>query len=115
MTVPHPSRGGIWSVSFDPVVGREQAGTRPALVLSVNKFNQGPAELVVVLPLTTKNKRQPLHVPVHPPEGGLTLPSFIRTDDIRSISKHRLKKFHGDVSPQTMIEVEMRIRILLGL
>jgi mRNA interferase MazF len=84
-------------------------------VLSVDKFNHGPADLVIVLPISSKNKGQPLHVEVTPPEGGLTLPSFVKCDDIRSISKQRLKRFHGTVSAQTMAEVEKRMRILLNL
>jgi mRNA interferase MazF len=96
-------------------VGREQAGTRPALVVSVDKFNHGPADLVVVLPITSKNKNQPIHVPVKPPEGGLSMLSFIKCDDIRLVSKQRLKQFYGTVSAQTMADVERRIRILLNL
>lgn len=115
MSVPEPSRGDVRSVNLDPTLGREQAGTRPALVLSVDKFNHGPADLVVVLPITSRNKGQPLHVELTPPDGGLHLPSFIKCDDIRSISKQRLKRFHGTVSPQTMAEVEKRMRILLNL
>jgi mRNA interferase MazF len=115
MSASEPSRGDVWSINLDPIVGREQAGTRPALVVSVDKFNHGPADLVVVLPITSKNKNQPIHVPVKPPEGGLTLLSFIKCDDIRSVSKQRLKQFYGMVSAQTMAEVEKRIRILLNL
>jgi mRNA interferase MazF len=105
----------VWSVTFDPTVGREQAGTRPALVVSVDKFNHGPAQLVVVLPITSKDKKQPIHVAVVPPEGGLTVPSFIKCDDIRSVSKRRLKRFHGAVTERTMASVETRLRILLNL
>ena len=115
MSKSQPSRGDVWEINLDPTIGREQAGTRPALVLSIDKFNQGPAELVVVLPITSKNKNQPLHVPVTPSEGGLTLPSFIKCDDIRSVSKQRLRQFRGTVAAQTMAEVEKRIRILLNL
>ena len=110
-----PNRGEIWSINFDPIVGREQAGTRPALILSVDKFNHGPAELVVVLPITSKDKKQPMHVPVTPPEGGLKLLSFIKCEDVRSVSLHRLRKFQGAVAVQTMRDVEQRIRILLGV
>ena len=78
MSARQPCRGDIWSVSFDPTLGREQAGTRPALVLSVDKFNHGPADLVVVLPITSKDKRQPMHVQVSPSEGGLKLTSGYR-------------------------------------
>jgi len=115
MSVSQPSRGEVWSVNFDPILGREQAGTRPALVLSVDKFNHGPAELVIVLPITSKDKRQPIHVSVTPPEGGLSLPSFIKCDDIRSVSKQRFKRFYGTLSARSLVEVEKRMRILLNL
>jgi mRNA interferase MazF len=45
------SRGEVWDVNFDPTVGREQAGIRSALVVSVDLFNEGPAELVVAIPI----------------------------------------------------------------
>jgi mRNA interferase MazF len=67
------------------------------------------------LPITSKDKRQPIHVSVTPPEGGLSLPSFIKCDDIRSVSKQRFKRFHGTLSARTLAEVEKRMRILLNL
>ena len=105
----------MWFVNFDPTIGHERAGARPALVISVDKFNHGPAGLVVVLPITSKDKRQPMHVPVRPPGGGLSKVSFIGCDNIRAVSKQRLRRFWGALSPATMDDVEMRIRILLGL
>lgn len=115
MSTSQPSRGDVWEINLDPTIGREQAGTRPALVFSIDRFNNGPAELVIVLPITSKNKNQPLHVSVTPPEGGLTMLSFIKCDDIRSVSKQRLRRFCGTVAAQTMAEVERRMRILLNL
>ena len=115
MISPEPSRGDVWFVNFDPTIGHEQTGARPALVVSVDKFNHGPAGLVVALPITSKDKRQPMHVPVRPPNGGLSRLSFITCDNIRAVSKQRLRRFCGAVSPATMDEVEMRIRVLLGL
>ncbi len=115
MNVIQPTRGEVWLVGLDPVQGREQAGKRPALVLSVDQFNHGPAELVVILPLTSKAKGVPLHVAVLPPEGGLSQPSFIKCEDVRSISKGRLLKKLGAVSAPTMATVEDRIKRLLGL
>jgi mRNA interferase MazF len=115
MSARQPCRGDIWSVTFDPTLGREQAGTRPALVLSVDKFNHGPADLVVVLPITSKDKRQPMHVQVFPADGGLKLTSFIKCEDIRSVSRQRFRQFHGIASARTMTEVETRVRILLNL
>ena len=56
MNPDQPSRGQVWFLNLDPTEGREQSGSRPALVISVNAFNQGPAGLVVVLPVTSKAK-----------------------------------------------------------
>lgn len=66
---PEPSRGEIWLVDLNPTRGHELAGIRPALVVSVDLFNHGPAGLVVVLPLTTRLKGIPFHVEVAPPKG----------------------------------------------
>lgn len=115
MSRPEPSRGDVWSINLDPTLGREQAGTRPALIVSVDKFNRGPADLIVVLPITSKDKKQPIHVPIKPPEGGLSILSFVKCEDIRSVSKQRLEQFYGTVSAQTIAEVEKRVRILLNL
>ena len=109
------SRGEIWLVNLSPTRGREQAGTRPALIVSVDLFNHGAAELVVVIPVTSKAKGIPLHVEVNPPEGGLSLKSFVKCEDVRSISTARLIKKLGKVSPQTVNCVEDRLKILLGL
>jgi mRNA interferase MazF len=114
MTV-QPSRGDVWIVDLDPTKGHEQAGRRPCLVVSLDIFNQGPADLVVVLPITTKAKGIPFHVTVDPPEGGLTLRSFIKCEDVRSVAKQRLLKPSGVVSSQTLAAVESRLRNLLGL
>jgi len=113
--VSRASRGEIWLVGLDPIKGREQAGMRPALVISVDQFNHGAAELVVVIPITSKAKGIPLHVEVTPPEGGLTITSFAKCEDVRSISTTRLVRRLGIVSPQTIDLVEDRLRILLGL
>lgn len=115
MTAPEPSRGDIWDLILDPVVGHEQAGSRPALVVSVNPFNQGPAELVVAVPITRTARKVRWHVPVAPPEGGLVAESFIQCENVRSVSKNRLRRLRGRVSPFTLQQVEDRLRILLGL
>jgi mRNA interferase MazF len=112
--VVKPARGEVWFVNLDPTKGREQAGTRPALVLSVNEFNQSLAELVVVLPVTSREKRVRSHVPVEEGEGGLTIRSFIKCEDI-PISVRRLEQRLGAVSAPTLAAVEDRLRILLGL
>jgi mRNA interferase MazF len=108
-------RGEIWLTDLNPVRGREQAGKRPCLVISVDRFNQSPADLVVMLPITSKDKRIPWQVKVQPPEGGLTMESCIKCEDVRSISVDRLEKRYGAVSRETLAAVEDRLRILMGL
>jgi len=110
-----PSRGEIWLVSLDPVVGREQAGMRPALIVSVNQFNHGPAELVVLVPITTTRRNVPLHVTLSPIETGLSYVSSAKCEDVRSVSLKRLDRCLGAVAPSTLELVEDRMRILLGL
>ncbi len=100
---------------LDPIEGHEQAGSRPALILSVDLFNEGPAELVVAVPLTRTQQKIRWHVIVRPPEAGLTAGSFIQCENLRSVSKRRLKRLQGRVSPATLEQVEDRVRILLGV
>jgi len=110
-----PLRGEIWLVTLDPTFGREQAGRRPGLVISDDLFNQSHAELVVVLPITSKSKGIRSHVPVSPPEGGLSVQSYIKCEDVRSISIQRLERRIGKVTAATLKEVENRLRIILVL
>lgn len=110
-----PMRGDIWMTDLDPVRGHEQAGKRPALVVSANTFNLGPAGLVILLPLTSKAKGVRSHVSVNPPEGGLRRPSFIKCEDVRSVAVERLGRRLGAVTPETMQAVEYRLRILMDL
>ncbi len=115
MSIIKPVKGEIWLVDLNPIRGREQAGFRPCLIVSTDLFNQGKSGLVVVLPMTSKNKNIPLHVMVNPPEGGLKKPSFIKCEDIRSVSIERLTDKLGVVSSSTMFMVSERLRILLEL
>jgi mRNA interferase MazF len=108
-------RGEIWLVNLDPTLGREQSGTRPALVISENLFNQSYADLVMVIPITSQNKNIRSHVPVAQGEGGLTLESYAKCEDVRSISKQRLKKRLGKVSEQTVEQIEEKLRFLMSL
>lgn len=110
-----PLRGEIWLVSLDPTIGREQAGTRPALVISDDLFNQSHAELVVVLPITSKSKGIRSHFEIVPPEGGLNVKSYVKCEDVRSISIRRLGRKLGKVNRQTMDEIESRLRFILAL
>ena len=113
--VPVPARGEVWLADLDPPFGHEQAGRRPVLVVSVDPFNSGLSGLAVVLPITSRVRPLPLHVPVAPPEGGLRVPSVILCDAVRSVDRPRLITCWGTVSANTLALVEDRVRRLLGL
>ena len=87
----------------------------PGFDVSVDRFNHGAAELVIACPITSKAKGVPTHVQVDSPEGGLSLRSFIKCEDVRSISKSRLLSRFGAVSSETMRKVEERLAIPLGI
>jgi mRNA interferase MazF len=111
----NPRRGEIWLADLRPTRGREQAGRRPVLVVSVDLFNAGPADLIVVLPLTSTLRDIPLHVKVNKPDGGLKNDSAVLCEAVRSISKERLLSKCGTLSRTGMADVEDRLRVLLDL
>jgi mRNA interferase MazF len=108
-----PRRGELWLADFDPVVGREQGGFRPALVLSTDSFNAGASELVATMPLTTQLRGWRLHVPIAPPEGGLHRPSVIMCEQMRFLSRTRLDRRLGKLEPSTLKAVMVVLRRLL--
>jgi mRNA interferase MazF len=110
-----PTRGELWFVDLDPVRGREQAGVRPTLVISVNLFNQSGAELSIIIPLTSKDKQIRTHVPIEPSDGGVRIRSFVKCEDVRSIAQERFERRIGSVNPAVLLEVEKRLRLLMGL
>ena len=108
-------RGEVWFVDLSPTQGREQSGRRPCLIVSDDRLNRSPADLVIVIPITSRDKHIPSHVEIVPPEGGLQLRSFVKCEDIRSISTDRLIKAMGRVNRATLHTVEERLRLLLNL
>jgi mRNA interferase MazF len=109
------NRGEIWLIDFNPTIGREQAGVRPALILSVNEFNNSMASKVIAMPLTSKNKGIPLDVELVPPDGGINKNSYIKCEDLRSLSKNRLIEKWGTITELKLSEVESKVKLLLGL
>ena len=105
---PQASLGDVWWVTLDPTIGREQRGRRPAVVVSVDLLNHGPAELVIVVPLTTQRKGVPLHVETA--DHG-----FAKCEDVRSISIARLLNRKGRVTLQELASIQDRLRIVMGL
>ncbi len=111
----YPHRGEIRLADLRPTRGRDQTGRRPVLVLSVDFFNAGPADLAIVLPLTSTQRDIPLQVKVRKGDGGTRNDCVILCEAIRSVSKDRLISRWGVLSHEVMTEVEDRLRILLDL
>jgi len=108
-------RGDVYMVDLDPVVGHEQGGRRPFLIVSLDRMNRAPAELVIGLPLTTTDFGSELHVRLDPPEGGLSRVSFAMPEMTRSISSKRLRRRLGGASPDNLETAVQRVGILVGL
>lgn len=106
-------RGSVWLVNLDPTVGHEQAKQRPCIVISANTYNQGNAGLVLIMPITSKQRDLYWYVSMVPPEGGLDKKSYIICDQVRSLSVQRFSsKMLGLVSDYTMEQIEERLKIL---
>jgi mRNA interferase MazF len=113
--IDFPKRGEVWWVVLDPTRGREQAGRRPALVLSADVLNTSAAGIVSILPITSRDRGIRSHVAMQPPEGGLAVPSWVLCEQVRTISRERLLGRIGAVTPRTLDAVSDRVRVLLDL
>lgn len=112
---PAARRGEVYMADPDPVVGHEQGGRRPFLVISIDAMNRSPAELVIAVPLTTTDRNSELHVRLEPPEGGLSRISFALPEMVRVLSTARLKQRLGHASTDAVEAVAKRAGILIGL
>lgn len=108
-----PKAGEIWNINFDPRVGHEQAGVRPALVISHDRFNQVPNGLHIVVPMTGTNRGLAYHVQISAPEGGLTKDSQIMCEQEKSQSIDRFIDRRGVVSAQTLQRVQAIVAALI--
>jgi len=109
-------RGEIYSADLNPVVGSEQGGVRPVLVVQ-NDIGNRYSPTVIVLAITSKmgKARLPTHVDVPAGEAGLTKPSIILAEQIRTLEKTRLGDRLGLLGPKEMARVEAAIFASLGI
>jgi mRNA interferase MazF len=111
-----PKRGDVVLVDFDPTIGAEIRKTRPALVIQNDIDNlHSPITIVAALSSQIAGERYPTEVVLHPPEGGLTKPSVVLLNQIRSVDRRRLVGRLGRLKPATLIRVDQALRISLGL
>jgi mRNA interferase MazF len=98
------------------LVGHEQQGGRPVVIVSADAFNDEQLwPMFVVVPLTTRLRNLPLHVTIHPPEGGLRFASDVLIEQVHAADRSRLVHPLGRLLPATMQLIDDRLRILLDL
>jgi mRNA interferase MazF len=111
-------RGEIYFVDLNPVKGREQAGLRPVLVLSIDQINKLPLVVTVVVGTKGENipRDYPTNVRVSPQESGLPLETVFLCFQIRSIDPSRFPaQPDGKVNDQVLSKIETTVRYCLGL
>ncbi len=111
-------RGQIDFVNLNPVQGREQAGPRPVVVLSIDEINALPLVVTVVVGTKGANVRQnyPTNVRVAPEDSGLPLETVFLCFQIRSLAPSRFaNEPAGALSASKMAELEIATRYCLGL
>lgn len=106
-------RGDVWLVDFGDPVGREQAGRRPAVVVSADALNAGAAGLVIVVPLTTARRRLPSHIEIEPGDSGLDETGYAKCENVKSISDRRLVGRLGTTQPDVLPGITRVLRHLL--
>jgi len=111
-------RGEIYLVDLNPARGREQAGRRPVLVLSVAAINRLPLVVTVIVGTKGENvtRDYPTNVRVSPGESGLAMETVFLCFQIRSLDPSRLVGHAvGELSGDALAKVEKAVRYCLGL
>ena len=107
-------RGELYYADLEPVIGSEQGGERPVVILQNNKGNQH-SPTVIVAPLTTQKikPRLPTHVMVS--SSGLRSSSLVLLEQIRTIDKQRMRNHIGAVTDTEMKEIEKAVLARVGI
>ena len=105
-------RGEIYYADLNPVIGSEQGGIRPVLIVQ-NDVGNKYSPTVIVAPLTSKQKKSPLstHVSLSSVSAGLSRDSIALLEQIRTIDKSRLYEFVGSLNRKTMRKVNHAIHV----
>ena len=113
MVDPHaPDRGDIVWVDFDPQAGHEQAGRRPALIVSPRSYNQ-KVGLVLLCPITTQRKGYPFEVPL---PKGLKVAGVVLADQLKNMDwRARRSEFCCKAPAATVLDVIGKAQSLLAI
>lgn len=109
-------RGDIYYADLSPVVGSEQGGIRPVLIVQNDIGNRySPTVIVAAITSQINKAKLPTHIEISAEEYGLTKDSVILLEQIRTIDKKRLKEKIGNLSEELMKKVDDSIQISFGL
>jgi len=109
-------RGEIYYAELNPVIGSEQGGTRPVLVVQNDIGNQfSPTTIIAAITAQISKAKLPTHVEVRAKRCGLERNSVILTEQVRTIDKSRLKEKVAVLDEEIMLQVDKAIEISMGL
>ena len=109
-------RGDIFYADLSPVVGSEQGGTRPVLIVQNDTGNRhSPTVIAAAITSQTGKARLPTHINIPGGSVGLSKDSVILLEQIRTIDKRRLREHMGHLDEQHMAQVDDAIAVSFGL
>jgi mRNA interferase MazF len=109
-------RGAVVVVALDPVIGHEQRGVRPCVVVSDPDVIGGQRfPLLCVVPITGTAGEGLLYPPLAPGNSGLAKKSFALIDHLRSIDKRRVRRVFGELAPEEIAAIDEGLAVYLGL
>ena len=109
-------RGDVYYADLSPVVGSEQGGIRPVVIVQNDVGNKhSPTVIAAAITSKTTKAKLPTHIEVYADQNGLSRNSVILLEQIRTIDKKRLKEKMGHLKKETMDRVDDAINISFGL
>ena len=109
-------RGDIFYADLSPVVGSEQGGVRPVLIVQNDTGNRhSPTVIAAAITSQTGKARLPTHISVSPLSCGLPKQSIILLEQVRTLDKKRLREKMGHVEENVMEKVDLAIAVSFGL
>ncbi|HBM98720.1 MAG TPA: PemK family transcriptional regulator, partial [Ruminococcus sp.] len=109
-------RGDIYYADLSPVVGSEQGGVRPVLIVQNNVGNKfSPTVIAAAITSQQSKANLPTHIPLHANTSGLAKDSVVLLEQVRTIDKKRLKEKMGSIDDDSMSAINDAISISFGL
>lgn len=109
-------RGDVFYAELDPVIGSEQGGVRPVLIIQNDVGNQhSPTTIVAAITGQLSKAKLPTHVDLAGRENGLAKNSVVLVEQVRTIDKSRLKEHICTLDWQVMDQVDQALLISMGL